>query len=181
MSHSLYNSKSFLQIDTKKLCEFSNIITEKSIIETVKSIENLLVNLSKDKIDDLSLIMIEVLQNILNYSIDTKDLGNNKRESKGTFTISAHSKNNSFTIQTSNIININQKDTIIKKYTEIKDLDEIELRKLSREKRRSKKDLHEKGAGLGFIVIAMRVSEPISIEFIPYQEDNLEFILTLHL
>ena len=44
---------------------------------------------------------------------------------------------------------------------------------------KTKEGAHDKGAGLGFMMMAKRSIEPISIEFLPHSKGINEFILKL--
>jgi len=66
-----------------------------------------------------------------------------------------------------------------KKLEETKDLDSSSLRKLAREKMRSKVDNHVRGAGLGFITIAQKVILPMQMNFTSYKDDILVYKLKL--
>ena len=181
MSESLYNSKSYLQLDEDFVCEFGNILNENEISPILKSIESFLIDVPQDKVDDIIKIMIEILENIVKYSANRVQLSNNKYQSQGTFVIIADTQTNTYTIQSSSLVDVSQKELLLERLKEVNGLDEAELRKLLREKMRTRRDNHEKGAGLGFLIIALRVLKPIQIKFIPYNTDMLEYILKLEL
>lgn len=181
MSDNIKNLKLCLKIDEKVIYEFSEKINEQSIIKSATYIEKLLIenNVESEKIKIVFELMVEVMQNMLNYSHGNIDLDNNKKEAYGTFVLSYDSKNNTYMLQSCNLIKSKQEDSIKGKLDSISGLDNQELRKLAREKMKSKEDNHKKGAGLGFIMMARKCSAPIQAEFIPYEKGIVQYILKL--
>ncbi|WP_455756964.1 SiaB family protein kinase [Sulfurimonas sp.] len=183
MNDSANNSKSYLEVDGSVICQFDEKIDNKNIVSSVTNIESSLkkLNISEEKIDDIFKVMIEILNNILNYSSDTKDIGNKSNEAKGTFKIVIDTKLNSFIMESSNLIYDSQKEILESRLLEVKGLDYNSLRKLKRKKMRAKYDVHDKGAGLGFLTMALIVGDSINIEFIPVEGNILKYILRLSL
>jgi len=160
-----------LRIDESTIFEFDEKINEQAIIDTAKQIEQLLIqnNAKPAKIQDVFEILVEVMQNMLNYSYGNRLLENNKKEATGSFTLSYETTNDTYTLNSCNLIDASLQEVIMEKIDFIKDFDDKALRKLSREKMRSKKDNHDKGAGLGFIMMQRKSTQPISIEFVPFK------------
>jgi len=177
------NLKSYLQVDNVIIHQFDEKIDGKNIVFDVSTIESSLkkLNISETKIDDIFKVMIEILNNILNYSSDSEDIGNNTRESKGTFKIVIDTKLNSFIVESSNLIFNDKKEILESRLLEVQGLDYNSLRKLKRKKMRSKYDVHDKGAGLGFLTMALIVTKPIKIDFNPLEKGILKYTLTLQL
>lgn len=157
---------------------FSDSINEQSIIENATKIEEILLKNRAEpkKVQDVYEISIELMQNILNYSYGAIDLGNNKREGYGTLQI-FYALDGCYRITTSNLIENNIEDIIVNKINQLDGLDKKALRKLAREKMRSKKDVHEKGAGLGFINIAKKSLKPMEMSFRKNSENLTLFTL----
>ena len=175
------NLKICLKIDNTTIYEFDEKINEQSMIKSAKHIEQILIknNAKPNKIQDVFELLVEILQNILNYSYGNVDLPNNKKEANGAFVLSYDTQNDKYILQSCNLIEKTQEQIIKDKFSSIKDLDDKALRKLSREKMRSQVDKHEKGAGLGFIMMQRKSSEPIETEFLPYKDEVLQFKLKL--
>ncbi|MEA3290027.1 MAG: SiaB family protein kinase [Campylobacterota bacterium] len=102
-------------------------------------------------------IFIELTQNMMNYSksrredcddLDPTGLVVVSREDDGIYAI--HSRN---------VISNEDKEKIEPKLKEIKTLDKDGLKKRYRELRRSGRDTHEKGGGIGFYEIAKRCDD----------------------
>ncbi len=170
-----------LKIDDNTIYEFDEKINEQSMISSAKHIEQLLKenNAKPNKIQDIFELLIEVMQNILNYSYLNVDLENNKKEANGTFILSYDTSTDTYTLQSCNLIYEKQREPIVDKLNSIKGLDDKALRKLAREKMRSKEDMHSKGAGLGFIMMERKSSQPIEVEFLEFKDDLLQYKLKL--
>jgi len=156
-----------LIVDDGVIYEFNKTINENSIIHTAKSIEDILINnnAKASKIKNVYEILIEIMQNILNYSYGNIDLSDNRKEATGSISLSYKSEKDVYLLQTCNLVDADQKEEIKDRLYKVRDLDDKQLRKLARQKMRSREDNHEKGAGLGFITIARKCSEPIFVEF----------------
>lgn len=170
-----------LEIDEKVIYEFEDIVNEENMIASAKYIEELLHknNAKPDKIQNVFVLLIEVMQNILNYSYGTTLLEDNKREAFGMLIISYKSENDTYTLQSCNLITKAQENEIRNKLKAVEGLDSDALRKLARDKMRSKEDNHQKGAGLGFILMARKSIEPIEVDFSPWKEDVMQYKLKL--
>ena len=170
-----------LKIDETAIYEFNEKINEESMIKSVKHIEKLLKqnNAKPDKIQNVFELIIEIMQNMLNYSYRNKKLANNKKEADGSFTLSYITSDDTYLLQSCNLIEDFQKRIIQERLKEIKGLDKKDIRKLIREKMKTKEGVHDKGAGLGFMMMAKRSIEPINIEFLPHSDSINKFILKL--
>ncbi len=163
-----------LQIDGERIYQYCGKINEEEIVKNAKNIENILKQngASPDKIQNVFELFVESMQNMLNYSYGTIELENNKRESNCNFSLSYDTQENSYILESCNLIQANQKENIEKNLDQIQGLDKMALRKLARKKVRSRKDTHDKGAGLGFIIMARKSLKPIEVTFIP-QSNNI--------
>lgn len=117
-------------------------------------------------------IFIELSQNVMNYSksqnIDSKEV-----KSEGLIVVGKDEIGNYY-IHSQNIIAYEDKNKIESKLNEIVTLNRDELKKKYRELRRSGKDSHGKGGGIGFLEIAKR-SDEIKFEFKKINEDKYYF------
>lgn len=181
MCEDIKDLKLCLKIDETIIYEFSEKINEESIIKSAEHIEQLLIdnNAKPNKIKNVFEIIIEVMQNMLNYSYGNKELENNKKEATGSLILSYQSSEDSYCLQSCNLIEEFQKQTITDKIDSLKNLDDKALRRLSREKMRHRKDNHDKGAGLGFIMMARKTLEPIKFDFLPFKDTLLQYKLIL--
>ena len=121
----------------------------------------------------LYVIFIEMAQNIMHYS------------TKGKYRafILIGKEGEDYYILSKNLTTEKGKDRIEKSLHEIEGLDRKALRQLYKERRKSGKDSHDKGAGIGFLEIA-KVAKKIDFEFEKYDkegEDNYIFALKAYI
>jgi len=119
--------------------------------------------------NDIFTIFIELSQNMMNYS-KNKD----KDEFKSEGLILVGKDENSYYIHSQNIIALKDKEKIEPKLEEIETLTRDGIKKRYRELRRSGKDKHGKGGGIGFYEIAKRCSK-IEYSFTPINDDRFYF------
>jgi len=117
-------------------------------------------------------IFIELSQNVMNYS---KNKIENCKEvkSEGLIVVSKDKDMNYF-IHSQNIITKSDREKIEPKLQEIIDSSKDDLKKKYRELRRSGKDSHGKGGGIGYYEIAKR-SDSIKYEFKELNDDKYYF------
>ncbi len=161
------------QINDKNIYNFLGNINERVIVDIAKHIEKLLKKncASPAKIQNVFELFVETLQNMLNYSYGTTKL----EENICNFVLDYDSENDTYTLESCNLIRYEQKYIIKTKINEITNLDNIALRKLVRNKARSRSDVHDKGAGLGFLVMSKRTKEPIEVSFTPQNDGILRY------
>jgi len=116
-------------------------------------------------------IFIELSQNMMNYS-KTKQAGCKDVNSEGLVLVGKDEK--SYFIHSQNIIDKADKEKIEPKLIEISTLSREEIKKKYRESRRSGKDTHGKGGGIGFYEISKR-SDTIEYEFKKINDDKYHF------
>ena len=156
-----------IKIDTHIIYEFNAKVTQENIITSANTIKAQLIdeNIDNEKVDAVYEITIEILQNILKYSYGNKIDEDNIREADGKFGITYDSTKNMITLKSCNLINTNKVELIKQRIQEVSGLDATELRKLFRNKMKTRKDIHDDGAGLGFITIASKASQEIKVDF----------------
>jgi len=116
-------------------------------------------------------VFIELAQNMMNYS---KKITNGM-DPKGLILVG---KNNEsyYYVLSQNIVDKIDKEKIEPKLKEVVDASREEIKKLYRIARKSGKNAHAKGGGIGFYEIAKR-SEKIIYEFLPINADKYYFKL----
>ena len=117
-------------------------------------------------------IFIELSQNVMNYS-KSKNKDCKEIKSEGLIVVGKDDDMNYY-IHSQNIIAKEDKDKIEPKLEEIITLSRDEIKKKYRELRRSGKDTHGKGGGIGFYEIAKR-SDEIKYQFKEINEDKYYF------
>jgi len=116
-------------------------------------------------------IFIELSQNIMNYA----RLQQGKIEPKGMVVVGEDGEGNHY-VFSQNKIALADKEKIDKKMKTIMGVDKDTIKKLYREARRSGKDAHSRGGGIGFYEIAKRC-DSVDYEFESIDEDTLYFRL----
>jgi len=119
-------------------------------------------------------IFIELSQNMMNYAKTHPLLNNGNAKGKGLIVVGMSRDEKSFYIISRNPVLAADKQKIEARLNEIEGLDKEELRALYRRKRKEGKDLHQHGAGIGFIEIARRCTE-IEHHFQPIDDGKYYF------
>ena len=117
-------------------------------------------------------IFIELSQNMMNYS-KSSELNNNNIEPGGLIVVSKDNEGNYY-INSQNIISDDDKAIIEPKLLEVTTLNRDDIKKRYKELRRSGKNSHEKGGGIGFYEIAKRCNE-IDYTFTKINENKFYF------
>jgi len=165
-----------IKIDDNIIYEFAGRVNEKIMITSANDIERLLIEngAKKDKIQNVFELFIETLQNILNYSYNVKQKSN-KKEVFCNFSLLYVTEDDTYILESCNLIEETQKEIIEFKIKSLENLDDRALRRLIRKKSRSREDSHDRGAGLGYIMMTRKSSLPIKVRFTPYEEGILQY------
>jgi len=165
-----------IKIDGIIIYEFSGRVNEKIMISSANNIERLLMEkgAKKEKVQNVFELFIETVQNILNYSYNVK-LNSNKKEVFCNFSLLYSTRDDIYILESCNLIEEAQKEVIEFKLKSLENLDDKALRRLIRKKSRSREDRHDRGAGLGYIMMTRKSSLPISVYFTPYREGILKY------
>ncbi|MBV1786843.1 SiaB family protein kinase [Marinobacterium sp. D7] len=122
--------------------------------------------------NNIFVIFIELSQNMMNYSKSRESAGE-AFDPKGLIVV-GKGESDSYYILSQNILDRSDRDKIQPKLEEIQRLDNEALKLRYRELRKSGRDSHGKGAGIGFYEIAKRCDR-IQYEFIPIGDDKYYF------
>jgi len=163
---------SAFQIDNKPkvLIEYEGEFTQDGVNKCMDTIEDKVENIGL--MSNISTNFVEQYQNILNYG-KSKDIKNKEITPFGYIKLQKN-PNETYSIESKNIISLADKEKIEPKLVEIKSLDKAGIKKRYRELRRSGENTHKKGGGVGFYEIAKRCSK-IEYEFKQINEDRFEF------
>jgi len=166
-----------LSIDGNNIYEFSGKMNEKNMINSANSIEKLLLQkfVSKEKIQNVFELFVETIQNILTYSANSVAITRDKHEVNCDCTLSYFTENDTYILESCNLIYKYQKELIEQKLNSLKDLDKKSLRKLIRTSSRSRKGKHQYGAGLGYILMTLKSTQPIDINFSKYNNETFKY------
>jgi len=169
------NLKICIKIDDHIIYEFAGKINKLMMVDAANDIEKLLLEkcFDKDKVKNVFELFIETAQNIVNYSYRDTLSADNAESTFCNFSLYYFTNDDTYVLESCNLIDEDEQEVIESKLEVIKDLDQKALRKLVRKKSRSAEDKHERGAGLGYIVMARKSSAPIEVKFTPYKEGIL--------
>jgi hypothetical protein len=103
-------------------------------------------------------IFIELAQNMMNYSKD-KQADSDELTSGGLIWVGYDGQLPGYYVQSRNVIDIKDKEKIEPKLAEILTMDNDAIKQRYRELRKSGRDSHAKGGGIGFYEIAKRASQ----------------------
>lgn len=122
--------------------------------------------------NNIFVIFIELSQNMMNYA-KAKEAGGNGFDPKGLIVV-GKDEGSKYYIFSQNVLDAEDREKITPKLEEIRCLDIDGLKKRYRELRKSGRDSHGKGAGIGFYEIAKRC-ESFEYEFIPIEDGRFYF------
>lgn len=155
-----------------KIIDYTGELTQKVIGICMDNIENNISHMVT--MANISTIVIEMCQNMINYSKTNKS---QCRDIEPTGAINVEKDNNGiYYITGTNIVSIEDKEKIEPKVIEIKSLDNAGIKKRYKELRRSGKNTHEKGGGIGTYEIA-KICDTIDYTFENINDDKYYFTL----
>jgi hypothetical protein len=117
--------------------------------------------------NNIFVVFIELAQNVMNYS--KKARAKDILDPKGLIFVGK--KDDNYFVCSQNIISKADKEKIEPRLQKIQTLSADEIKKLYREVRRSGKESHEKGGGLGLLEIAKKVQN-IEYSFEPLEDGD---------
>jgi len=154
----------------KDILKYDGVVTQAIVTYCMDQIEDSIVNMSI--MTKVNTIVVEILQNMINYG---KDLDTDELNSQGSIEV-IKDQDLIFYIQSSNILNTQDKEKIEPKLQELQSLDSAAIRKRYRELRKSGENTHDKGGGIGFYEIA-KISSKLEYSFEKLNADKYNFTL----
>lgn len=153
---------------------FGGLVSQNILVSIVQTIQEelSLLGVSNNTINAIFIIAIEQMQNIMSYSRDKHIIKDKKHSSAGICVIGFDKLKNKYFVASSNKIGIDNKEKVSSKIDRINSLTKVEQRKYLRDLLRTGQDSHERGAGVGFIEMAKRSSEPLEYKFITFEETD---------
>jgi hypothetical protein len=162
----------FVEDTIDDIVKYEGLITQNVIASCMDNIEVRISDMNF--LGTISTITIEYCQNMMNYTKNS-DIGSRQIIPMGTIIVQ-YINNNYYKISATNIISIDDKEKIEPKLLEIQSLDKIAMKKRYRELRKSGKNTHEKGGGIGLYEIA-KASDSIEYSFEAINEDKYTFTM----
>lgn len=153
---------------------YGGFLTQSLVVGMTEALEKESENadISMKLANNIFTIFIELSQNMMNYSKSLKQNGQ-EFDPKGMIVVGKN-KDGYYYIMSQNIININDKNKIEEKLNKIISTDLEGVKQLYKEARRSGKDMHGKGGGIGFYEIAKRASK-IEYDFSSIDDNKFYF------
>jgi len=129
-------------------------------------------NLDMGVSNNIFTIFIELAQNMMNYS-KKKASDSSEFKSQGLIVVGKDELGRYY-VHSQNVVSLEDKQSIEPKLIEIHSLDKEGIKQRYKELRRSGKNTHGKGGGIGFYEIAKRC-DVIKYDFIPINESKFYF------
>ncbi|KIM11040.1 MAG: hypothetical protein KU37_08005 [Sulfuricurvum sp. PC08-66] len=129
-------------------------------------------NLNMGVSSNIFTIFIELAQNMMNYS-KTKSTTLGEFKAEGLILV-GKDKSGHYYVESQNVVDSSDRAKLEPKLQEILTMNREEIKTRYKELRRSGKDTHGKGGGIGFYEIAKRC-DTIEFEFTPLNESKCHF------
>ena len=160
------------------LFSFSGTISQSILTGMAETIEEELSaqeDIDTKSIHSIFVIFVEMMQNIMSYSHDRIKDELQLYKSSGLVMIGYDKDKGKYFVASGNKVCEQDKAIISKNINKLNEMDRDQIRLYYREVRRSGKNKHERGAGLGFIEMARSSSEPINFKFTETENSDIFF------
>jgi len=155
-----------------EIVKYEGVMTQNVIASATDNIEAKVEKMSL--LGTLSTITIEYCQNMMNYSKNEEE-GSRQIVPAGTIEVLLID-DEYYEVIAKNIVSLDDKEKIEPKLKEVQSLDKSGIKKRYRELRRSGKNTHQKGGGIGIYEIA-KVSDKIEYSFEAINKDKYHFTM----
>ncbi len=165
------------------LLQYEGECTHETIVHLSKELEQSLLPIAGARFKKVFGIFIELIQNIKNYSaersISTPDKHDRTGDGIGIIRVSEESR--CFTVSAGNCIRSEDFERIQQKCERVKNTPTEELRSRYNEQLRQNQEPTSKGAGVGFLDIALKAGGNWEYEFHPMEENRVFFLITAYI
>lgn len=161
---------------------FSGTISQailSSIGETIES-EFDSINIDANTIMKIFAVFTEQMQNIMSYSKERREHQGNRHASPG-ICIVGQDKRGKYFVNSANIMDIKDEQKVCEKIDYINTLDAEGLKAYYKELRRSGRGVHDRGAGLGFLEMAKKSSEPLAYKITKIDSERSFFEIKVYI
>jgi hypothetical protein len=170
----------FLALDVgTTILAYQGVCTHEVVVRLSKDLEGALALAAGSRFKKVFSIFIELIQNIKHYSAETQLLPDGSESGIGIIRVSEESL--CFTVTAGNCITKEAFKRIEAKCTVIKNIPTSELRAFYNAQIKQTQENTSKGAGVGFIDIAMKASGNWEYEFYPLENDRVFFVITAYI
>jgi len=160
---------------------FSGTMSQSILIGIAETLENRMemLDVKASTVQSIFSVFIEQMQNIIKYSADKYIENSDIFGSLGIVVVGFDKLKQKYYVSSGNLVENGNVDKITKKIEDLKNRDKKSLREYYKELRKSGINKHDKGAGLGFIEMAKKSSEPIDYVF--QQIDDTHSFFTIRI
>jgi hypothetical protein len=138
-------------------------------------------NVDNSIVNRVFAVFTEQMQNVMNYSKQKSINNRDEYESLGISVVGFSEQKGKYFIGSGNFIDENDVKSLSEKLDKINSMSQTDLKKYYKAMRRSGDEAHHRGAGLGFIEMAKRATEPLQYRFIPSDQDEKFFQLFVYI
>ncbi len=172
----LYELNNYMQKSNVTFC-YRGYLTESMLVSIGDSIKKTLTISEADKKTSKNAfsVFVEQVQNVIRYSAERRIIKEKTEISYGILTLGKD--NDKLYINCGNQVDVKDVDRIKKTLEKIKNMDRKELKKLYKTILRGDAPEGSKGAGVGFIEIALRAKKGFDYNFVKTDSNNYFFTL----
>lgn len=162
---------------------FSGAISQPILVSIGETIEDKLetMNLSNKIIQNVFGVLTEQMQNIMSYSKRKTDNIQTDEKAYGITVVGQEQDSERFFICSGNVITQEEGNALQEKLDRINAMNPDELKAYYKESRKSGRDSHAKGAGLGFLEMAKRSSHPLNFKIEKISDNNAFFEIKVYI
>ncbi len=132
-------------------------------------------------IQNIFAVFTEQMQNIMSYSYERIHLGDNVFESPGICVVGYDQTIKCFFVSSANVMDPSNEPQLRKKLDKIISMDKSQLKEYYKALRRSGKESHGRGAGLGFLEMAKKSTRPLEYSITHLDEKRSFFEIKTYL
>jgi|GEM_PF-580567 len=172
--------KRFLAMDVGiTIVTYEGICSHEVVVQLGQELEHLLAASTGVRFKKVFGVFIELIQNIKNYSAETVLAHNGTECGVGIIRVSEESL--CYTVTAGNCIRKDDVERIEAKCAAVKHIPTAELRSYFNDRIRLKQESTSKGAGVGFLDIAIKAGGNWEYEFHPVDDDFTFFTITAYI
>jgi len=178
----LYKLKKSLA-DDGIIFSFSGTISQAILSSLAETIENKFTGMGIETrtVHSIFAVLVEQLQNLLSYSKESIERSHNVYESIGVLLVGYDRATTRYFVSSGNTIRKDQKEDLSKRLDGLIMMNDEELRMAFKEARKSGRDKHSRGAGLGFLEMARKASAPLKYTINDIDEDSAFFSIHVYI
>jgi hypothetical protein len=160
-------------LKAREIVSYEGIFTHEAVVQFVQELSYAL---GGEKPKKLFVVTIELIQNIKNYSAEVHATPENTQAGVGVATV--YDGGDVFIAVSGNIVHSSDVERVKSHCAKVRGLTSQELRTLYNEQMKGNPPEGSKGAGLGFIDIAMKTSGQVDFEFRAFDNEYTFFTIT---